>query len=124
MKLRIIKLAADQSTVNKLIEHFNLNPESGDKYPKVHAITYYTEAKCFKLTWDFSSKSEMDAAKNWTNDQVDESTEVYTTVEESHFFMTVKFHGYQKLRDLEKWIGVKGTKQYFANQIVYRYYIK
>lgn len=124
MKLRVIKYAADQSIVEKLIKHFKLNPESGDADLKIHAITYYTEAECFKMTWNFKNESEMNKAKTWTENQIDSSAEVYTKVDKDNYFMTVKFHGHQNLKDLEKWIGVKGTKQFFANQIVYRYYIK
>lgn len=125
MKLIVRKFSADQSIVEKLIKHFKLNPESGDKNPKIHAITYYTEAECFKMTWNFGDGAEMNTAKNWIDKQdLTEGTEVYTKVEGDDYFVTVKFHGHQKLKDLESWIGVKGTKQYFADQIVYRYYIK
>lgn len=123
MKLRVIKYSADQSIVEKLIKHFGKNPESGDKNPKIHAVTYYTEAECFKMTWNFGDDAEMNTAKSWTEKIVPEGTEVYTKVDGDDFFMTVKFHGHQKLKDLEKWLGVKGTKQYFANQNVYRFYL-
>lgn len=109
MKIRILKFSMTKSLINKLIKEFGKD--------KIHAISLYTEAKTFKITFEVDDlKDAKDRAKKLAPDE-----EVYTSDKDNGKFVTIKSKEYPDIKDLESILG-DARKQYYANQVVYRFY--